>query len=418
MAVCGGGSLAECGIRPRLPGERPGAYNVSMSARSRLLVALLSTGLTGYILVGSVLSRVMGDTSYGQLTIFNEVVRIVLLSYVEPVNIDRAMAGARLGLTEALDGDSSYLDEEAFKAYGQPPKDADADVGMTLTRRFSYLMVVSVRPGSPAEKAGVKPGDVLKTLDGKHTHPLPATVGQRMLRGEPGSTLKLTILRPSTEPKEVSLVRERLLPLPARGKVLGPGLGLLTVAEFGARSAAEVKGELELLRRQGVKKLVLDLRNAGFGAPADGIKVAELFLKTGVVSRLSGAKFEEQVFSVESGKPAWDGPLAVLVDTGTAGPGEIVTAALREAGRPVIGRHTFGRAALQKAIPFEDGGGLVVTVARYSTPKGEAIHGKGLAPTVMVSRQDEEEDEDQASSRDSALEKALEILKAEAQKAA
>lgn len=390
-----------------------------MSPRSRLLVALVSTGLVGYIAAGSLLSRVMGDTSYGQLAIFNEVVRIVLLSYVEPVNLDRAMAGARLGLTEALDGDSAYLDEEAFKAYGQPAKETDADVGLALTRRFSYLMVVSVRPGSPAEKAGLKPGDVLKALDGKHSHPLAAAVGQRLLRGEPGSTLKLTILRPGAEPKEVSLVRERLLPLPAKGKVLEPGIGQLKVAEFGARSAVEAKGEIELLKRQGVKKLVLDLRNAGFGAPADGIKVAELFLKAGVVGKLSGAKFEEQVYSVESGKPAWDGPLAVLVDTGTAGPGEIVTAALLEAGRPVIGRHTFGRAAIQKAVPFDDGGGLVVTVARYSTPKGELIHGKGLEPTVAVSKQDEEDEEDAGTpARDLAMEKALEILKAEAKKAA
>ncbi len=387
-----------------------------MSPRSRLFVALVSTGLVGYIAAGSLLSRVMGDTSYGQLAIFNEVVRIVLLSYVEPVNLDRAMAGARLGLTEALDGDSAYLDEEAFKAYGQPPRETDADVGLALTRRFSYLMVVSVRPGSPAEKAGLKPGDVLKTLDGKHSHPLPAPVGQRLLRGEPGSTLELTILRPGAEPKEVSLVRERLLPLPAKGKLLEPGIGQLKVAEFGARSAAEVKGEIELLKRQGVKKLVLDLRNAGFGAPADGIKVAELFLKTGVVTKLSGAKFEEQVYGVESGKPAWDGPLAVLVDIGTAGPGEIVTAALLEAGRPVIGRHTFGRAAIQKAVPFDGGGGLVVTVARYATPKGDLIHGKGLEPTVTVSKQDE--DEEDAPAADLALEKALEILKAEAKKAA
>ena len=389
-----------------------------MSSRSRLLVALVSTALAGYILVGSVLSRVMGDTSYGQLTVFNEVVRIVLLSYVEPVNLDRAMAGARLGLTEALDGDSSYLDEEAFKAYGQPAKETDADVGVTLTRRFSYLMVVTVRPGSPADKAGLKAGDVLKNLEGRHTHTLPAPVGQRLLRGEPGSTLKLTVLRPGAEPKELSLVRERLLPQPPKGRVLEPGIGRLTIADFGARSAVEVKAEIELLKRQGVKKLVLDLRNAGFGAPADGIKVAELFLKTGVITKLSGAKFEEQVYSVESGKPAWDGPLAVLIDTGTAGPGEIVTAAMLEAGRPVIGRHTFGRAAVQKAIPFEDGGGLVVTVARYSTPKGEAIHGKGLEPTVVVSSQDDDEDEGEAATHDLALEKALEILKAEAKKAA
>ena len=389
-----------------------------MSARSRLFVALVSTGLVGFIAAGSLLSRVMGDTSYGQLTIFSEVVRIVLLSYVEPVNLDRAMGGARLGLTEALDGDSGYLDAEAFKAYGQPARETAADVGLVLTRRFSYLMVVSVRPGSPAEKAVMKAGDVIKALDGKHSHPLAAAVGQRLLRGEPGSTLKLTILRRGTDPIEMSLVRERLLPLPVKGKLVEPGIGQLRVAEFGARSAAEAKGEIDLLKRQGVKKLVLDLRSAGFGAPADGIKVAELFLKTGVVTKLSGAKFEEQVFSVESGKPAWDGPLAVLVDSGTAGPGEIVTGALLEAGRPVVGRHTFGRAAIQKAVAFDDGSGLVVTVARYSTPKGDLIHGKGLEPTVTVAKPDEDEEDEGTEARDLALDKAIEILKAETKKPA
>lgn len=389
-----------------------------MNPRSRLFVALVSTGLVGYIFAGSLLSRVMGDTSYGQLAIFSEVVRLVLLSYVEPVNLDRAMAGARLGLTEALDGDSAYLDAEAFKAYGQPAGEADADVGIALTRRYSYLMVVSVRPGSPAEKAGMKAGDVIKNLDGKHSHPLPAAVGQRMLRGEPGSTLKLTLLRRGTDPIEVSLVRERLLPLPAKGRVLEPGIGQLEVVEFGVRSAAEAKGEIELLKRQGVKKLVLDLRHAGFGAPADGIKVAELFLKTGVVTKLAGAKFEEQIFSVGKGKPAWEGPLAVLVDNGTAGPGEIVTGALLEAGRSIVGRHTFGRAAVQKAVPFEDGGGLVITVARYSTPKGDPIHGKGLEPTVVVSKADEDEEEETGPSPDPALEKAIEILKADTKKPA
>ncbi len=382
------------------------------------MVALVSTGLVGYILVGSLLSRVFGDTTYGHLTMFNEVLRVVILSYVEPVNLDRAMAGARLGLTEALDGDSSYLDDEAFRAYGQPPKENEAEVGMTLTRRFSYLMVVSVRPGSPADKAKMRPGDVIKTLDGKHSHPLPAAVGQRLLRGEPGSVLKLTILRPGSDPQEVSLVRERLLPTPPTGQIIEQGIGQITLTDFGAKSAAEVKSEIDALKRQGAKKLVLDLRTAGFGAPGDGVKVAELFMKGGLVTKLSGAKFPEQVFQAESAKPAWDGPLAVLVDHGTAGPGEIIAAALGEAGRPLVGRHTFGRAAIQKAVPLDEGG-LVVTVARYHSPKGELIHGKGLEPTVKVTKDEADGEEDaESGARDTILEKALEVLKGEAKKAA
>ncbi len=136
-----------------------------MSHRARLLLALVSTGLIGYIAVGSLLARVLGDTSYGQLAIFNEVVRLVIDSYVEPVNVDRAMAGARLGMADALDGDSSYLDAEEFRLYQQPRTESDAEVGLVLTRRFSFVMVVAARPGSPAEKAGLRPGDLLKTID-------------------------------------------------------------------------------------------------------------------------------------------------------------------------------------------------------------------------------------------------------------
>ena len=104
-----------------------------MSPRSRLVVALVSTALTGYILLGSLLGRVLGDSTYGQLALFNEVVRLVLEAYVEPVNVDRALAGARMGLTEALDGDSFYLDQDEFRAWQQPPRDNDADVGLLLT---------------------------------------------------------------------------------------------------------------------------------------------------------------------------------------------------------------------------------------------------------------------------------------------
>jgi carboxyl-terminal processing protease len=386
-----------------------------MSPRVRLVVAFVSTGLIGYIALGSVLGRVRGDSTYGQLAVFNEVVRIVLDAYVDPVNLDRTMAGARLGLTEALDGDSAYLEPDEFRAYEQPVRE-DGDVGMLLSRRFSFLMVVSARAGSPADKAGVKAGDIIKTIDGRHSRPLPAPVGQRLLRGAPGSVVKLTLLRAGSDPIDLSLTRERLVPAQPQSRVLEDGAGYLKVPEFPSRVADDIRGELAALKRGGARRLVLDLRDSADGAPAEAAKVAELFLHGGVVSRLTGNKVTEQVLTADPSRSAWDLPMAVLVDTGTAGPAEIVAAALLDSGRAqLVGEHTFGRAAVQKAVPLAEGG-LVVTVGKYVSPKGNAIHGKGLEPSVAVEPAAEDETPEGETPKDLILEKALEVLKGEAEK--
>jgi carboxyl-terminal processing protease len=389
-----------------------------MTARSRLLVAFISTGIMGYVVVGSLLGRVFGDTSYGQLALFNEVIRLVLDAYVEPVNLDHAMAGADQGILEALDGDSAYLDADDFKAYQQQAKDSDADVGLTLTRRFSFLMVVSARPGSPGAKAGLKPGDVIKTIDSRHSRQISVPVGERLLRGAPGSVVKVRVIRPGNEPVEFSLVRERLAATPPRGKMLEDGVAYLKVPELAPKSADEARSQVESLKRAGARKLVLDLRGAGYGIPAESVRLAEMFLKGGVVTRLAGRKVTEQVLSADASRSLWDLPMAVLIDTGTAGSGEIVAAALLDAGRgPIVGEHSFGRAPVQKAVPLGEGG-LVLTVAKYLSPKGNAIHGKGIEPTVNVETPLESASAEGAPAADPVLDKALELLKAEVKKAA
>lgn len=384
-----------------------------MSPRGRLFIAIVSTACVGYIAVGSLLSRVLGDTSYTQLAIFNEVMRIVLEAYVEPVNLDRAMGGARLGLTEALDGDTSYLDAEEFRAYQQPNKDGDADVGLTVSRRLGFLMVVSARAGSPAEKAGMRPGDVLKTIDGRHTRPFASQVGQRLLKGAPGSMVKLVVLRAGeADPLEISLVREKLAAVPPKGRILdGTTTGYLKIAEFRAQSAEDVRSELEALRKSGAKDLVLDLRGVAEGSVPEAAHVAELFLKGGVVTKLKGAHVADQVLSADPARSMWDLPMATLIDHGTAGPGEVVAGALLDANRsPLVGKRTFGRAPQQKAIALEEGG-LLVTVAKYYTPKDNAIHGKGIEPTVAVKTSEDEDEKDETSTpSDPILDKALEVL--------
>jgi carboxyl-terminal processing protease len=384
-----------------------------MSHRTRLFVALVSTGLIGYIAVGSLLGRVLGDTSYGQLAIFTEVVRMVLDSYVEPVNVDRAMAGARLGMADALDGDSSYLDPEEFRLYQDPPREPDAEVGLVLTRRFSFVMVVAARSGSPAEKAGLRPGDILKTIDERHTRPMPAVVADRLLRGAPGSSVKLGVLRAGADPFDVTVVRERVLPAAPLGRMLEGGTGYVRVSDFTDATAEDVRGRVEALKRQGAARLLLDLRGAAWGAPSEGARVAELFLLGGPVAKLVGRRADEELLQADASRSVWSGPLVALVDNGTAGPGEVVAAALLDAERAkLVGERTFGRAGVTKAVPLPEGG-LVLTVAKYMSPKGTSIHGQGLTPSVPVAAErDEDEDLPEGTTPpDRILEKGIEVLK-------
>jgi carboxyl-terminal processing protease len=390
-----------------------------MSPRVRLLIAFVSTSLVGYTLLGALPGHVAGDTTYGQLSVFNEVIRLVDQAYVEPVNMDRALATADMGLTEALDGDSSYLDEAAFKTYQEPlANSADAETGATLTRRFAFLMVVACRVHSPCEKAGLRTGDIIKTIDGKHTRSIPAPVGERMLRGAPGSVVKLAVFRGRTDPVDISVVRERLVPQPVQGRKLEQGPGYVRVPDFDAQTAGEVRSQVDSLKRDGVKSMVLDIRDIATGDMDSAAKVAELFLKGGLVAKLSGRKVTEKSWTADPTKQVWDGPLALLVNTGTSGPAEVLAAALLDSGRAqLVGGRTFGRAGVQKTIPLPQGG-LILTVAKYSSPKGTAIHGKGVEPTVAVKGVQPEEDdestpEDEAQQKpdtDPVLDRAIELL--------
>ena len=388
-----------------------------MTSRSRFALSLASTAFVLYLASGPLMRRALGDTGYTQLSIFHEVVSMIRETYVDPVNMDRTLDAAETGLLEALDGDSGYLDAADFKEL-QTGKRAAAETGIVLGRRFGFLTVVATRPGSPARKAGLKAGDFIKTIDGKHTHTLGVAKGDRLLAGEPGTAVKVAIFKSGNEAVESTLVRELPVPSAPVVRLLEGGIGYLAVPDLSDSVASSLKLSISDLQAQGAQSLILDLRSSATGPLKNSVALAELFIKGGVVAKLASRNAPEQTLVAGEVARPYTGPLAILVDRGTAGASEIAAACLLDADRATLfGENTFGRAGVQKQIPLESGGGLVLTVSRYLTPKGVAINGKGLTPKTLV-RNPESPDSIGAPGKDPILDKALESLKAAAPKAA
>ncbi len=388
-----------------------------MTSRSRFALSLASTAFVLYLASGPLMRKALGDTGYTQLSIFHEVVSMIRETYVDPVNMDRTLEAAEAGLLEALDGDSGYLDATEFKEL-QSGKRGVADTGIVLGRRFGFLTVVATRPASPARKAGIKAGDFIKFIDGKHTHSLTVVKGERLLAGDPGTPVKIAIFKSGTEATETALVREMPLAGLPVARLLDGGVGYLAVPDVGDTALTSVRSSLADLLAQGASSLVLDLRSSASGPLGNAAPLAELFIKGGVVAKLASRNAAEQTLVAKETARPFAGPLALLVDRGTAGASEIAAACLLDSGRATLfGENTFGRAGIQKPIPLDSGGGLLLTVSRYLTPKGQPINGKGLTPKTLV-RNPESPDLFGTPGKDPVLDKALETLKASALKAA
>jgi carboxyl-terminal processing protease len=363
-----------------------------------------------------------GDEPYQHLKVFNDVVTLVLNNYVEEVKVDRAMEGALKGLADGLDPDSAYLNAAQVADVQAGAPLPEGDVGLELTRQY-YLRVIAARDGSSAAKAGLETGDYVRAIDGKPTREMSVFEGMRLLRGQPGSKIMLTVIRGNAaDPHEISLLREKpagplvsgrlisLAPKPAgltppvQTRAIGPDQGttppnlvdsppLLTVETGYVRIATFRNGTVEALTKQiadlrkaGAKSLVVDIRRTAEGPIENGIAAARLFVKSGTLAQQAGRQKDAAVqFSAKPGDGAIEVPVQVLVSTGTAGAAEVFAAALKGNKRAdLVGEHTLGRAAVQKLVKLPENRGLWLTYSRYLTPSGEAIHGKGLQPTAEV----------------------------------
>jgi carboxyl-terminal processing protease len=382
-----------------------------MTSKTRLSVLMLSTPALLFVVVGGLMGNVAaprGDQTFQHLRVFDDVVNLVVGNYVEEVKIDRVMEGALKGLAEGLDPDSAYLSAQQVADVQGGAAMPDGDVGLEITRQY-YLRVIAARDDSPAGKAGLQTGDYVRGIDGKPTREMSVFEGYRLLHGQPGSKVTLTIIRGNAaEPHEVTLVREKPPATMVSGRSLTPEVGYVRISSFRNGVVEQLKKQVADLSRAGVKSLVVDVRHTAEGPLENGIAAARLFVKSGTLaikggreagsnendSKAKGAAERKasapqdaprETIAAQPGDGAIDLPVQVLITTGTAGAAEVFAAALDGNKRAdLVGEHTIGRAGIQKLVKLPENRGLWLTYARYLTPSGEAIHGKGLKPDVEV----------------------------------
>ena len=372
------------------------------------------------------------DNAYTHMQVYSEVLHRIRTEYVEEPNMGNVTNGALHGLLESLDANSSYLSPSEFKQYQAMKQDGKADIGATVSKRFGYAAVVSVLPGGPADKAGIGTGDILETVDGQSTHDLSLAAIRAKLSGEQGSRLEAVIIRTrKVEPQKITIVREVVTP-PAVTEQLQGDVGIIKAQALTKGKAQEIASKIKSLQSKGAKKLVLDLRDNSTGDEAEGVATANLFIGNGQIATLKGQKFNPEVFNADPQKKVTDLPLAVLVNRGTSGPAEIVAGAVQDDSRgDLVGGKTFGDGSVQKLLTVPDGSALILSVAKYYTPKGQVIQDTGITPTVKVASSDDlaiiSDDDDTGTAttpgqdqqqkvekpkEDDQLKKAIDVLKA------
>ena len=375
----------------------------------------MSVPVIAFAIVGGFLGRVIArEDAYQHLKVFDDVVGMITSSYVETVNVDKVMHGAMRGLAEGLDPDSAYLSAQQVRQAESTAAPPAGDIGLDLTKQY-YLRVVAARDNSPAAKAGLRTGDYVRAIDNQPTRELSVWEGAHALRGNPGTRVKLTIIRGNAaDPHEIELTREAPGGLDVTSRIAAPGVGYLRIAAIGSKTADQVKKAVGDLTKTGATRFVVDVRRTAGGPLEEGIAVARLFVGKGTLAMREAKGAERQTISAAAGDGAVVQPAVVLIDTGTSGAAEVFAAALSGNKRAdLIGERTIGRAAVQRLIKLPDGSGLWLSTARYLTPAGAPLHEKGLEPTVVVDEPDVEFGQP-APTTDPALERAIANLKKDA----
>ena len=358
-----------------------------MSRFTKIAVVSLSLLIFSYVGLGYMLGKSDDDKAYRSLTVYGEVLQRVQEDYVDEPNLSLVTSGALHGLLESLDPFSGYLSPREYADFKEKQKNGmRGEIGATLAKRFGYIVIVSVLPDSPAEKAGLRSGDIVEQIADFTTREMSVGQANSLLTGAPGTTVKVALVRRGkTEPQPETITRAAIPAFHLTADKIDDGVAYIRVPTLQAGTANELHDKLQQFERQGYHKLLLDLRDCSRGPISEGIAAAQLLMPSGTITSLKGQTVSRQEFDAAADKVAWHDPVEILISPSTAGAAEIVAAAVADNHRgDLVGERTFGAASEQKIIPLEDGAALILTVAYYYTPGNKSILENGVAPTSEV----------------------------------
>jgi carboxyl-terminal processing protease len=362
------------------------------SRRSRWALVIAIASLVAVVFVGGRGVERVGASSkesYEGLETFTNIMAIIQKNYVDEVTTQRMIDGAINGMLAALDPHSAYLTPDLYKELQVDTKGSFGGLGIEITNRNGVLTVVAPIEDTPAHRAGIKSGDAIFKIDGELTKDMTLVEAVKKMRGPKDTKVRLTIKREGRgELLEFTLTREIIKIQSVKTKTLEKGYAYLRLTQFQERTDDDLEKALKQIAKEsgGLHGVVLDLRNNPGGLLTQAVRIADLFLDSGLIvytdGRLENQK--QKYFAHKAG--TWsDFPMVVLVNGGSASASEIVAGALQDQKRAlVLGTQTFGKGSVQTILPLDDSSALRLTTARYFTPNGRSIQALGIQPDITM----------------------------------
>ena len=397
--------------------EGDGAGNGGTSRFRARTIAAVAAAFTAGAIAGPVVTAWAQDGSraetYRLLNLFGDVFERVRAEYVEPVNDREVIENAINGMLQGLDPHSSYMNLRNFRDMQVQTRGEFGGLGIEVSQEAGYVKVISPIDDTPAARAGVKPGDLITHINEKTTQGLTLQEAVDQMRGERGTSIRLTIRREgTTAPIEVSLTRDVIRPQVVRARLEGGDIAYIRLTSFNEQTEAGLRRALQSLRSQAggnLKGVVLDLRNNPGGLLDQAIQVSDDFLDQGeIVSTRARRADDAQRWNAKSGDITNGLPVVVLVNAGSASASEIVAGALQDHRRAIVmGVKSFGKGSVQTVMPLPGNGAIRLTTARYYTPSGRSIQATGIQPDIEVLAQREDAAQNRERDREADLNRAL-----------